>query len=518
MNERIEHIVVVGGGSAGWITAGLIAADHSCRSSAGVRVTLIESPDVATIGVGEGTWPSMRETLRRIGLSEAEFIAGCDASFKQGSKFIGWKDGAPGDQYYHPFMLPEGYFEFSVGDAWLTLDTKRAFADVVSAQPPLCERGRAPKQASTPDYEGIMNYGYHLNAGLFSELLKKHCVTKLGVSYIKDHVIAINEAANGDIASLSTKQNGLLSGDLFIDCSGMKALLLGEHYGIPFVSKKDVLFNDRALAVQVPYPQADAPIASATLSTAQEVGWIWDIGLPSRRGVGYVYSGAYCEDMAAEEALRRYLAQSLPPQTLSLIEPRSITFEPGHRAKFWHRNCVAVGMSSGFLEPLEASALALVELSAKMISDELPMTRKTMAVVENRFNERFQYRWSRIIDFLKLHYVLSKRSSSYWMDNKNDVSIEDSLSSMLEVWGLRPPSRNDFFHYDEVFPAASYLYVLYGMGFRSAGVDGARAGKEAARARAQFENTQKMIDGYLKILPDNRALIEQIGAFVRRAG
>ncbi|WP_111641658.1 tryptophan halogenase family protein [Marinimicrobium alkaliphilum] len=510
MTKPVKRIVILGGGTAGWITAGLIAADHPKGYEDAVEVTLIESPDVGPIGVGEGTWPTMRETLKRIGLPESDFVASCEASFKQGSKFIGWVDGTAEDQYYHPFMLPEGYFQFSVPDIWQALPTDKPFADVVGLQPQVCEHGLAPKQISTPDYDGVLNYGYHLNAGLFGERLKRHCQERLGVRYICDHVSAVVGEHDAPIEGLQTREHGLIAGDLFIDCSGAKALLISGHYGVPFRSQSQVLFNNRALAVQVPYPSGSADIASATLSTAQDVGWIWDIGLPSRRGVGYVYCSEYLQEEQARACLADYLSASVGAQAAAELTPRAISFEPGYRESFWRHNCVAVGMASGFLEPLEASALALVELSAKMISDELPMTTDTMGAVARRFNERFNYRWQRIIDFLKLHYVLSRRQSPYWQANREIDSIPDSLQELLALWQQRAPNRNDLFHVDEVFPAASYWYVLYGMGFEPEVRKGARGGRDFASARKLFEENLRQLPRFLQALPSNRRLLEQL--------
>jgi tryptophan halogenase len=344
----------------------------------------------------------------------------------------------------------------------------------------------------------VANYGYHLDAGKFGLFLRKHCIEKLGVTFISDHVTAVNSHENGDIASLQTVHHGAVAGDLFVDCSGMQSLLLGKHFGVEFVSQKHVLFNDSALAIQVPYPHENTPIASQTTSTAQSAGWIWDIGLPTRRGIGYVYSSAHTSDEAAEQALRSYIGQA------DLASPRKLTFQPGYRRQFWRRNCVAIGLSAGFIEPLEASALALVELSAAMLSDEMPATRAVMEIVERRFNEAFTYRWERVIDFLKLHYVLSERTDSdYWRANQ---ATPERLAELLTLWRHRPPSRTDFGRIDEVFPSASYQYVLYGMGFRTEHV----AVKHPPQADEYFRQAASLTAKMLAALPGNRELIDHI--------
>ncbi|MGX9217208.1 tryptophan halogenase family protein [Massilia varians] len=519
-STTIRHVVIVGGGSAGWLTAAVLASGFQALEQGGLRVTLIESPDVPTIGVGEGTWPTMRDTLRAAGLSESAFFRECDAAFKQGSRFNRWVHGGDHDYYFHPFVLPQGWGEADMAGRWLERHTEIPFADLVIYQPHLCVHGRAPKQAATPEFAAVANYGYHLDAGKFGLFLKKHCLEKLGVHYVPDHVTGIRShefgEMSGDIAALHTKAHGELAGDLFVDCTGMQSLLLGKHYDVPFIPQRGVLFNDSALAVQVPYLAEDDPIASQTTSTAQEAGWIWDIGLPTRRGIGHVYSSAHTSDEQAERALRTYIRATGGPEDIPA--PRKLSFEPGYRERFWHRNCVAIGLSAGFIEPLEASALAMVELSASMLLDEMPATREQMEISARRFNETFTYRWERVIDFLKLHYVLSRREGAldphgYWRDNRSSETIPQRLADLLALWRHRPPSRYDFNRIQEVFPAASYQYILYGMGFLP----------EPGQARRERigEGNGAMADGFLRqaaeltrrmlpALPDNRALIAHI--------
>jgi len=504
VDDRVREILVLGGGSAGWLVAGLLAAVHGER---GLRVTLIESSETPPIGVGEGTWPSMRDTLRRIGLSEAEFMRRCQVSFKQGSRFDGWAGAAAGDRYYHPFMLPVGHGDVDVVPAWLADGAGRSFADAVSPSPQLCEAGRAPKQVQTPEFAAVANYAYHFDAGLFGQMLREHAVSRLGVRHVVDHVDAVLAAEDGDIAALQTREHGRLEADLFIDCSGLASRLIGQHFGVPFKSERDVLFNDAALAVQVPYAQPDAPLASCTIATAWAKGWIWDIGLPSRRGVGCVYSRTHAGDEEAHAALTAYLDATGAPAERPA--PRPIRFDPGYRERFWVRNCVAIGLASGFIEPLEASALALVELSAARLCDELPMTRASMDAVAARFNDDFGYRWARVIDFLKLHYALSLRDdSAYWRAHRDPATWPARLRELLPMWKLRPPARHDFGRIDEVFPAASYQYILYGMGFRPEALPASEPTLQAGRAC--FDEAARQARRFVPGLPGHRALIDQI--------
>lgn len=503
VEQAIRRVVIVGGGTAGWLTAAVLAAGHAAHRPDGLQVTVVESPDVAPIGVGEGTWPTMRDTLSRIGVSEADFVRECDVAFKQGSRFDRWVTGAADDRYHHPFMLPQGHGEADLVGAWLASHADAPFADVACVQPHLCTFGRGPKQVGTPEFAAVANYAYHLDAGKFALFLRRHCTQRLGVRHVADHVIGIDAHENGDIAALCLQAGEPLAGDLFVDCTGLRARLIGEHYGIAFIPRRDVLFNDRALAVQVPYAQADAPIATQTISTAQANGWTWDIGLPTRRGVGYVYSSAHTTDEAAHDVLVAHLGGAD-------VSARRLTFEPGYRRTFWHRNCVAVGLSAGFIEPLEASAIALVELSAQLLDEQWPATREDMGRVSRRFNEVFAYRWGRVIDFLKLHYVLSRRAGDYWRDHRHAGSIPGSLHELLASWRHRPPSRHDFDRVDEVFPSASWQYILYGMGFRPE--PPALAGRRDAQvcAEAHFAEVARSTRRLLGGLPGHRELIDAI--------
>lgn len=501
---------MVGGGSAGWLVAGVLAAELGITGRNLVSVTLVESPDVKTIGVGEGTWPTMRGTLQKIGITESEFLVECSASFKQGTKFFGWVTGQPDDSYHHPFTAPTGYTHTNLVRHWQGRKNGASFGAAVCPQAVICDRGLAPKQAGTPEYAAVANYGYHLDAGKFASLLQSHCISRLGVMHVLDHVTAVNGAENGDIRSLTTAERGDLEGDLFVDCSGLVGLLIAKHFGVSWISRRDVLFNDSALALQVVEGGSDLPIASQTLSTAREAGWIWDIGLTTRRGIGYTYSSQHTTDAAAERVLDSYVREHCR-QVSSAFEPRKIAFNPGHRREFWHRNCVAVGMSAGFIEPLEASALVMVELSARFMVEEFPATRAAMDVVAKRFNQLFTYRWDRIIDFLKLHYVLSLRDDhSYWQDHREASGIPESLRDLLTVWRHRPPWHADFPHRDEVFSAASYQYVLYGMGFKTVDSSGTFRAEEVARAERLFAETSRIAEKWLAHLPANRELLRHV--------
>ncbi|WP_375289664.1 tryptophan halogenase family protein [Qipengyuania sp.] len=465
METAIGRIVIIGGGTAGWLAACRIASRVKKAASGrpALSITLVESPQVSTIGVGEGSWPTLRRTLASIGIGETDFLLECDASFKQGTRFSGWRNGSAEDVYFHPFTSPGDGDPRQAVAVWRDAASEKRFDLSVTPQPSVCRHHLAPRKRAMPEYSGALNYGYHLDAGRLAAMLCRHATGKLGVHLVRAHITGFERSQNGDIAAVLTKDGEPIAGDLFIDCSGHNALLIGGELEVPFMSRSNTLPNDRALAVQVKV-DPDSPIASQTNATAHDAGWIWDIGLPTRRGVGCVYSSAHSSDETAEETLRSYLSQTAPDVQQSDLTPRLLTFHPGHRARFWERNCVAIGQAAGFLEPLEASAIVMIELSLDALLDDFPGRREAMSAHARRFNQLFSYRWERIVEFLKLHYLPSDRLAPYWRAQRDPASIPDRLQDLLLLWRDRAPSRGDFPMLDEVFPAASYQYVLYGMG------------------------------------------------------
>ncbi|NQZ81544.1 MAG: tryptophan 7-halogenase [Colwellia sp.] len=511
-----NRVVIIGGGTAGWLTAGIIAARHCSKNSSApssmqeTEVILVESPDVKNLGVGEGTWPTMRDTLRQIGLSERVFLSCCDASFKQASKFVGWSHGQ-NEHYYHPFTAPSGYGAVNMADHWSASDKDIEFERWVCAQGAICDKNLAPKLPQMPEYAFSLNYGYHLNAGKFVKILHQHCVEELGVKYIQGHVEQVLSAENGDISEIVLTDGEHIAGDLFIDCSGFAAILIGKHYQIPFKSKRGVLFNDTALALQVDHVSDDTPIASCTVATAQKNGWIWDISLQNRRGIGHVFSSDFTSVERAEEALFKYVKND-PLLVSQQLTPRTIKFDPGHRETFWHKNCIAIGVSAGFVEPLEATALVLIEKSAEWISQQLPRDRAAMSVLAKRFNALTLQRWQEIIDFLKLHYILSNRTDSeYWRAHQQADSIPESLQDALTLWRTQAPGLYETNQRFELFSSASKQYVLYGMGFNTEQKHQAQIFQKEAAMIKRFRNeTLHTTEKLLSALPTNREFLRRV--------
>lgn len=510
MTNSIRKVVIVGGGTAGWLTANILASQLSTQKDAhGIDICLVESPDIPTIGVGEGTVPTMRQTLKLIGLSETEFVRECDATFKQSINFVDWlypPENGKHHAYQHLFQYPASP-GFDLTPYWLLHEHHNIrYEDLVSAQAQACRTGLAPKKITTKEFDGVFDYAYHLDAAKFAALLTKHGIQTHNVQHILANVTAVHQSANGDIASVETDSAGIIDGDLFIDCTGFACMLLGDTLGVPFEDKNDMLFVDHAVAMQVPYADDTAPIASHTIATAQEAGWTWDIGLTQRRGTGYVYSSQYTDHDTAEQVLRDYIGPAA-----AQCECRHIPMRIGYRSEFWRNNCIAIGLSAGFLEPLEATAILLIEATAKLVVEQFPATRQSMPHSAKRVNTITRYGWDRVIDFIKLHYFLSRRTDTqFWIDNTRPETAPDSLLERLEAWRHRPPAESDFFSKYEIFQLENYQYVLYGMDFHTDLSDSRKRYFHQLQTQEFRQRMAKYQTHVLKGLPTHRELIDQI--------
>lgn len=512
-DDLIKHVLVVGGGTAGWLAACHLAKSLRAADADGVRVTLVESADIPTIGVGEGTVPAIRQSLHHLGIDEGAFVRECDVTFKQSIKFVDWLTAPDGDRrhaYHHIFDYPaNGYMDLT--PYWLMGQTGDAsYVDTVAAQGLVCDRGLGPKLMTHRAYEGATNYAYHLDAAKFAAFLTKHATEVLGVRHLFANVTDVRLAEDGDIAAIHTDAHGDLTADLYVDCTGFRSLILGQTMEVPFINKGDVLFVDHALAAQVPYNQPDDPIASYTVATAKEAGWIWDIGLTARRGTGYVYSERYTDHDQAEQVLRSYLSETIGEKARD-VPVRRIPMRVGYREKFWNRNCVAIGMSQGFVEPLEATGLLVFDTTARMLADQFPADRAAMDGLARRFNDRVRNAWDKVIDFIKLHYCLSRRDdTAFWRDNRDPSTIPDSLRDNLDHWRRNVPSTYDFPSRFEIFHLENYLYVLYGMEFETDMAPLASRFDEQAEAADLVADIRHTGDQMLSALLPHRELIDRI--------
>lgn len=507
--RRRRSILIVGGGTAGWLTAAYLAKALRVADQGDLTITLLESPDIGIVGVGEATFPTIRNTLRFLGVDEARFIRETSATFKQGIRFVDWAE-TPADgrhhSFFHPFEAPFSTEGASLAPYWLLQDEagRAPFAEAVTIQARVADAARAPKRPHESDFAGPLNYAYHFDAAKLAQVLAERA-RELGVRHLRGALSETVLDETGAIARVVSPEHGDLTADLFIDCSGFRAELIGKALGSPFKSARPILFADRALACHTPYDRPDAPIQSYTVATAHEAGWTWDIGLAGARGVGCVYSSDHMDDARAEAVLRDYLGGVE-------AETRRIRFDAGYRPKQWIGNCVAVGLSAGFLEPLESTGVVLIEAAVAMIAELFPHNGPVSAPAR-RFNELMAARYDNIIVFLKLHYALSRRQEPFWRQNADPASIPERLAELLEQWRYRPPARFDFILDLETFAFFNYQYILYGMGFKTDLAAGAGEFADAAGAAKLFAKIRGFADRATQDLPSHRDLIAQINQF-----
>ncbi len=498
-----RSILVVGGGAAGWLAAAYLARYLRLSEEGPLSVTLLESPEIGIIGVGEGTFPTIRTTLKFLGMNEADFMRETAATFKQGIRFAGWVDGQ--DQFYHPFEAPLQTEGAGLVPYWLLLDkaARAPFAEAMTFQKRVIEAARAPKRLLEGEFEGPLNYAYHFDANKAAQALARRAI-ELGVRHVEGIVTEVALAEGGAIDHLLTREHGEIRADFYVDCSGFGAELIGQALKSPFKSLRSILPVDRALACRVPYEAPDQPIESCTIASAHQAGWTWDIGLEGGRGVGCVYSSDHMADERAEETLRAYLGPGAGD-----LPVRQISFESGYRETPWIKNCVAIGLSAGFLEPLESTGMVLIEVAVSMLAELFPHDGRWDAPAA-RFNRLMTQRYDNIVNFLKLHYVLSRRDEPFWRDNRVEASIPGGLRDLLDQWRVRPPGRFDFDLDLESFAFFNYQYILYGMGFETDLSAARGAYPDIEGAKKQFARIQAFGDRAIRDLPHHRASIRQI--------
>ncbi len=479
-----KRVLVVGGGSSGWMTAAYLDAVLNRDGRRRVDVSLIESPDVPRIGVGEATIPSINHILAAIGIDELEFLKRVDGTYKQAIKYVDWLDGK-GESYYHAFgRFRSGPIDSTSMD-WLMSDRSLPFSETISAQPVLCEACLSPKMMGNWDFGTRLTYAFHMNALKFADYLCE-IATSRGVQHHVDHVVDIEMTDNGDIAAVKTRSGSRIEADIFVDCTGFSALLIEKKLGVEWIDCSQWLLCDSALTVQVPY-EHNYPgyVRPNTLATAVSAGWIWEIPLQNRRAWGYVHASDFIDRDDAEKELRAHIGPLADD-----FEARHVPFKVGYRSKSWVRNCVAIGLSAGFIEPLESTGLYLSDLAAVMLTEYFP-DHGDMGALAFRYNRIIANRFHEILDFINLHYCLTRRTDNdFWREVGKPERVTDRLRAKLEFWKNKPPSMSDFedqwfpgqsdialpsggLHGDHrspidtggVFTLSSYEAILYGMDF-----------------------------------------------------
>jgi len=456
-----KKIVIVGGGTAGWITALYLSRVSGSMLDQPPEITLVESSDIPTVGVGEATTPSLRFTLAAAGVDEYEFMRACDATFKHGIQFCNWTHAPsddPTESYFHPFQHPFrlGVDHFAKHWQDMPVAERFSFSQMATIQQAMAETGLAPKSNAFPQYEGVVPYAYHLDAGKLATYLKQLAISS-GVHHVISNVQEVITAEDGAVQELLLDEDQVLAGDFFFDCSGFRALLIDHDKQNNFNNKNDILFCDRAVVTRVPINSLN-DIQPYTKSTAQQNGWVWDINLTDRRGVGHVYASTYQDDDQARVVLADYIGVAVDD-----LESRKLHMKIGYYDQQWRQNCVAIGLSAGFLEPLESTGIYLTEMAVWMACQLLPRYFSEREAAST-FNAKMVHHFENIVDFIKAHYCLSKRTdSTFWTDNCNPETWSEELQELLSSWQLDGPNDYDFDKKIQCFSTENYQFVYYGM-------------------------------------------------------
>jgi len=420
----VRSIVIVGGGTAGWMTALILARTLIER---GVEITLLESPTVATIGVGEGSTPWLRGFFDVLGIEESEWMPQCHATYKCGISFEGWSTRPGFERYFHPFAstldnLTMIQFVHNA-EARVKGADVHAHPDRFFITARLASARLAPKPAESFPFD--IWHGYHFDAALLGQFLHNKALER-GVRYRSCHVTHATLDEQGAIASVVTREGEVISADLYVDCSGFKGLLIEQALNTPFVSFAENLFNDAAVALP---SSLEGSIPCETVSTALRHGWAWKIPLTSRYGNGYVYSSRFCSASEAEHELRQHLGL-----LDSDASARHLKMRVGRVTQTWNKNCLANGLAQGFIEPLEATALMFVQRTAMTFAEFLEQGDLSPAAHE-RFNQQINALYDGTRDYVVTHYKTNTRADTdYWRENADNPRISDALKQLYSMW------------------------------------------------------------------------------------
>jgi 2-polyprenyl-6-methoxyphenol hydroxylase-like FAD-dependent oxidoreductase len=462
MTDKQVNIIVLGGGSAGWMAA--TAIQHALKAH-NTNITLVESPSIGTIGVGEGSTPHLKKFFDQLQVPESEWMHECHATYKNGISFVDWSEHLPENRYFHPFP---SIIDRQTAGAFLQHCMARHHGKDVEVNPDHFFLARTlSKKALGPIVKSgapnvAMNYAYHFDSNLLGQYLAKLAVKK-GVAHIQGNFVAAQDDESGNIKTITLEDGRVLNADFFIDASGFSSHLLQQHKHIGFDSFSNNLFNDAAIALP---SEVSSPILPETQATALKFGWAWQIPLTNRTGNGYVFSQKYTDFDSAEQELREYLLHQ--GHTIAeTTKARRIHMKVGQVKQAWHKNVMAIGLAQGFIEPLEATALHLVMDSIDLFLTVFKRNEYQQSDID-AFNHAVRQRYEGIRDYIVCHYKVNQLSrSQYWRDAADMPEISDNLQAVLTAWRNKQDitpvlEAKQMLHY---YPAVSWYCLLAGYGY-----------------------------------------------------
>lgn len=488
----ISKIVIVGGGTSGWLAASMLCR-HFKRELC--QIQLIESDEIGTIAVGESTVPPFVGLIQRLGIDEREFIRATEATYKLGIQFVGWHQRH--EKYFHPF----GVIGRSIGNhefyqCWLKARAHGDTSSLLDFSPcsVMAENGRffPPAEARNTPIGGA-NYALHVDALLVARYLRGYAEAR-GLSRVEGKVTRVEQGDDGFIRSVALADGREIRGDFFIDCTGFKGLLIGQALGVGSVDWSNYLPCDRAIVTKT---AGQKPLLPLTRATAQPAGWSWQIPLQQRTGQGYVYSSRFCDDVAAKSTLMRSLGGP------ALDDPRVIPFTTGHRKELWKHNCLSIGLASGFVEPLEATSIHMIARGMDFFLRYFPDCDCDSALIRE-YNRRMVADYEEIRDFIVLHYSATARDDSpFWRWCKN-IELPDSLRERIELFKGHGALREGV---DELFRGSSWQSVFEGMGISPSVYCPRVENMDYADIAATLRTAKAAIAGMVTRLPTHEAYL-----------
>lgn len=494
-NDPIRKVVIVGGGTAGWMTA---AALSRYLPKTTTSITLVESEAIGTVGVGEATIPQIADFNRMLGIDENEFVRETAGTFKLGIEFADW--GRVGDRYFHPF----GSYGFDLEGTdfhhfWLRLSQMQETPglDAYSLNASAAYSGKFIRPDGDPrSILSRLGYAFHFDATRYAAFLRNYS-EKRGVKRVEGKVTRVEQRSeDGFIEAVVLENGSRLEGDLFVDCTGFKALLIGDTLGVGYRDWSDLLPMDRAVALPTKSIEPPKPY---TIATAREAGWTWRIPLQHRVGNGHVYSSRFMEaDRATEILLNNVDGEPIG-------EPRHLRFVTGRREQFWKANCVAIGLSAGFLEPLESTSIHLIQTGVAKLLALFP-NRSFNAVERDEYNRLLSTSYQHTRDFILLHYVATERTDSPFWRYVREIDIPETLQHKMALL----QSSGSFFRYeDELFSVVSWLAVMHGQRRGPTGYNPVADGLSEDNLTKSLANMRGLISKTVNAMPTHQQFIDR---------